>query len=148
MCICTHTHTYNNMYKCMQHTHTQHLTCLSEFYASCNSVTNSRELFQLKCLQHLVVVDLTNNPLCATPTYRAFAIYHLSSLRALDGQPIVSLIPSKSLTFLTVFISTHFRNQLNCLQPRRSLEEGNRTFFTVSVGVCVCVCDGDIFLTD
>ena len=62
-----------------------------ELYLSANLVSNSRELFSLKNLSSLVVLDLTFNPLTSLDTYRAFVVFHLSFLRALDGKPIVSI---------------------------------------------------------
>ena len=79
----------------------QSLSLLVELYASCNKVTDTRQLFSLKPLLNLVTVDLSFNPLSTAANYRAFALYHLSFIRALDGQPVVSI--SDSL-YVSVFM--------------------------------------------
>ena len=48
----------------------------------------TRQLFSLKSLL-LFVCDLTGNPVTRVSAYRMFMIYHLSSLRALDGAAVV-----------------------------------------------------------
>lgn len=68
----------------------QQLTSLMELYISANIITNLRELFSLKCLCSLIVLDLTFNPVVSMDTYRPFVIFHLPFLKALDGRPIVS----------------------------------------------------------
>ncbi len=78
----------------------QHLASLEELYASGNSISNLRELFHIKPLSHLTVLDLSDNPI-AQPAggggagrsrgYRMFTLYHVSLVKALDGKPIVSL---------------------------------------------------------
>ena len=61
-------------------------------------VCDRRELFHLKPLKNLFILSLENN-LVATKqevggemggvSYRLFAVYHIHSLRALDGIPLV-----------------------------------------------------------
>ena len=68
----------------------QQLTSLMELYVSANVVSNLRELFSLKSLACLVVLDLSLNPVARKDTYRSFVVYHLSFLKALDGRIIVS----------------------------------------------------------
>lgn len=69
----------------------QHLSSLTELYASSNLISTTRELFHLKPLPHLAVLDLSHNPLTTLcDNYRAFAVYHLAPLKSLDGLPIVS----------------------------------------------------------
>ena len=72
---------------------------LAELYASSNNVQDRRQLFHLKPLSNLVVLSLANNPLATTQevgvviggaSYRMFTAYHLLSLKALDGAPLVS----------------------------------------------------------
>ena len=78
-----------------------------ELYASINAVSEIRQLFCLKSLLHLVVVDFTHNPIASTANYRMFAIYHLSFIRALDAQPVVSLFSlslSLSLSLLLLLM--------------------------------------------
>lgn len=61
-----------------------------ELYASCNVVSDLRQMLCLKQLVHLAIVDLTFNPITFTADYRLFSIYHLSFIKALDAEPIVS----------------------------------------------------------
>ena len=71
----------------------QHLSSLTELYASSNLISTTRELFHLKPLPHLAVLDLSQNPLTTLcENYRAFAVYHLAPLKSLDGLPIVSVL--------------------------------------------------------
>jgi len=76
----------------------QHLTNMMEIYLSDNSVTKVRQLFSLKSLISLLVLDLTYNPITTTETYRLFVIFHLHSLKALDGCAVVSFQPSADVT--------------------------------------------------
>jgi Leucine-rich repeat (LRR) protein len=75
------------------------LTSIEELYISSNDIHDRRQLFHLKPLRSLLILSLENNHL-ATPTpevggatggatHRMFAVYHLHSLRALDGIPLV-----------------------------------------------------------
>lgn len=69
------------------------LPALVELYASFNQVANQRELFHLKSLNGLVILDLSSNPMCQQESssprrYRLFVIYHLRNLKSLDGSPI------------------------------------------------------------
>ena len=50
-----------------------------------------RQLFVLKALTSLLVLDLTFNPVTAAETYRLFVIFHFHSLKALDGCTVVSV---------------------------------------------------------
>ena len=67
----------------------QKATCLMEFYFANNSVSNIRETFHLKSCPNLVILDLFGNPIAnEIENYRHFVIYHLKSLKALDGTAI------------------------------------------------------------
>ena len=69
----------------------QKTTSLVELYLGNNNIDNIREVFYLKNLLHLVILDLYGNPVVSsTDNYRLFVIYHLKSLKALDGTAIVS----------------------------------------------------------
>jgi Leucine-rich repeat (LRR) protein len=69
------------------------LTSLTELYLGNNNISNIREIFYLKNLSQLVILDLYGNPVVgATDNYRLFIIYHLKTLKALDGLSIVSLL--------------------------------------------------------
>ncbi|ESN95107.1 hypothetical protein HELRODRAFT_179696 [Helobdella robusta] len=59
---------------------------LMEFYASNNEVEDLREVFHLKKLQKLLILDLENNPLTRTSEqYRMFTIYHIRTIKILDS---------------------------------------------------------------
>lgn len=64
------------------------LPSLIEFYASLNEIKNLREIFHLKVLNGLAVLDLCSNPMSNDSKYRLFLIYHLKNLKSLDGSPI------------------------------------------------------------
>nr|XP_002121920.1 leucine-rich repeat-containing protein 9-like [Ciona intestinalis] len=61
---------------------------LVELYIGNNRVSNIREVFQLKTLPSLVILDLYGNPVAQSDNYRLFIIYHLQALKALDGNAI------------------------------------------------------------
>ncbi|CAF0870863.1 unnamed protein product, partial [Brachionus calyciflorus] len=67
------------------------LPSLIEFYASLNKVKNLREIFHLKNLNGLAILDLSSNPMAFDPKYRLFLIYHLKILKSLDGTLIESM---------------------------------------------------------
>ncbi|UJR26994.1 hypothetical protein I4U23_008301 [Adineta vaga] len=59
---------------------------LIELYAGNNLIKNIRDIFHLKTLSNLLILDLWGNPIChEAEKYRLFIIYHLKSLRAFDG---------------------------------------------------------------
>lgn len=64
------------------------LSSLIELYAGFNRIKNLREIFHLKSLNALVIVDLSSNPMCADAKYRPFVVYHLKSLKSMDGHAI------------------------------------------------------------
>lgn len=67
------------------------LPSIIELYASFNKLANQRELFHLKPLNGLVILDLSSNPMCQQEMpkkYRLFVIYHLRNLKSLDGLSI------------------------------------------------------------
>ncbi|ESO85654.1 hypothetical protein LOTGIDRAFT_155146 [Lottia gigantea] len=67
----------------------QRLHNLIELYIGNNRIENIRELFYLKPLQYLVILDTYGNPIAnEVDNYRLFIIYHLKTLRALDGRAI------------------------------------------------------------
>ena len=69
----------------------QRNTALVELYVGNNRLENPREVFVLKNLPSLVILDLFGNPVVnAADNYRLFVIYHLKALKALDGNAIVS----------------------------------------------------------
>lgn len=70
---------------------TQCLSSLVELYASHNELTDSQQLFCLKPLINLMVVDLSFNIVSSRADYRSFSLYHLPFIKSLDGCPVVSL---------------------------------------------------------
>ncbi|XP_064621486.1 leucine-rich repeat-containing protein 9-like isoform X3 [Lineus longissimus] len=69
----------------------QRIQSLLELYIGNNRISNIREVFYLKNLPNFVILDLAGNPVAKeTENYRLFIIYHLRSLKALDGQAVES----------------------------------------------------------
>ncbi|XP_059173305.1 leucine-rich repeat-containing protein 9-like isoform X2 [Physella acuta] len=67
----------------------QKCNALTELYIGNNTISNIREVFLLKSLSNLVILDMYGNPMVtAVENYRLFVIYHLRSLKALDGSAI------------------------------------------------------------
>ena len=60
---------------------------------------NIRDVFHLKSLNSLAVLDIWCNPMCTDQKYRLFVIYHLKNLKSLDGSSIeqTELIEAKDL---------------------------------------------------
>ncbi|CAK8686447.1 unnamed protein product [Clavelina lepadiformis] len=63
---------------------------LVELYLGNNRVGNIREVFHLKALSSLVILDLHGNTVVQSDNYRLFVVYHIHSLKALDGNAIES----------------------------------------------------------
>ena len=68
----------------------QSFPSIIECYASFNQLRNLRDVFHLKTLNSLAILDLSSNPMCSDLKYRLFVIYHLKSLKSLDGNSIES----------------------------------------------------------
>ncbi|CAG2238484.1 Leucine-rich repeat-containing protein 9 [Mytilus edulis] len=67
----------------------QKLMSLVELYVGNNILNSVREIFFLKTLPNLVIIDLYGNPVVhEMDNYRLFIIYHLKTLKALDGLAI------------------------------------------------------------
>ena len=66
------------------------LPSIIELYASFNQLKNLRDIYHLKTLNVLAVLDLWCNPMCKDSKYRLFVIYHLKNIKALDGNTIES----------------------------------------------------------
>ncbi len=64
------------------------LPSIIELYASFNQLKNLRDIYHLKSLNLLAVLDLWCNPMCKDVKYRLFVIYHLKNIKALDGNSI------------------------------------------------------------
>ncbi|KAJ8046058.1 Leucine-rich repeat-containing protein 9 [Holothuria leucospilota] len=64
---------------------------LLELYVGNNTIQNIREIFHLKHLPNFVILDLCGNPVSwEAENYRLFVVYHLKSLKALDGVAVES----------------------------------------------------------
>ena len=61
---------------------------LVELYCSFNQLKNIRDIYHLKGLQSLAILDLWCNPMCNDTKYRLFVIYHLKLLKSIDGSTI------------------------------------------------------------
>ncbi|XP_070181590.1 leucine-rich repeat-containing protein 9-like isoform X2 [Littorina saxatilis] len=62
---------------------------LVELYIGNNTIVNIREVFLLKQLPNLVILDMYGNPVATeADNYRLFVIYHLKTLKALDGNAV------------------------------------------------------------
>ncbi|XP_067894912.1 leucine-rich repeat-containing protein 9 isoform X4 [Heterodontus francisci] len=67
----------------------QKIYSLIELYLGTNLIHNNCEIYHLKGMENLVILDLYGNPLvCKQEHYRLFVIYHLPSLRAFDGNVV------------------------------------------------------------
>lgn len=64
---------------------------LLELYVGNNNIRNIREVFHLKPLPNFVILDMCGNPVAKeSDNYRLFVVYHLKSLKALDGSAVES----------------------------------------------------------
>ncbi|XP_036398728.1 leucine-rich repeat-containing protein 9 [Megalops cyprinoides] len=59
---------------------------LLEFYISNNNITTTRDIYHLKSLTNLIILDLYGNPVVEKQhNYRIYVVFHIPSLKALDG---------------------------------------------------------------
>ncbi|XP_008282448.1 leucine-rich repeat-containing protein 9 [Stegastes partitus] len=59
---------------------------LLELYIGSNQLSASRDIYYLKGLANLIILDLCGNPLVEKlENYRIYVVFHLPSLKALDG---------------------------------------------------------------
>ncbi|XP_029982636.1 leucine-rich repeat-containing protein 9-like isoform X2 [Sphaeramia orbicularis] len=64
----------------------QRVRSLLELYIGNNQISTSRDIYYLKGLSNLIILDLYGNPLVERlENYRIYVVFHLSSLKALDG---------------------------------------------------------------
>jgi Leucine-rich repeat (LRR) protein len=61
------------------------LPALCELYVGDNAVTETREVFHLKQLPKLVILDLAGNPVCSENEYRPYVLYTLRRVKVLDA---------------------------------------------------------------
>ncbi|XP_040925180.1 leucine-rich repeat-containing protein 9 isoform X2 [Betta splendens] len=64
----------------------QGLRSLCELYAANNHISTSRDIYHLKGLTNIIILDLYGNPLLEKlENYRIYVVFHVPSLKALDG---------------------------------------------------------------
>ncbi|XP_044230328.1 leucine-rich repeat-containing protein 9 isoform X3 [Thunnus albacares] len=64
----------------------QRVRSLLELYIGNNQISTSRDIYYLKGLTNLIILDLYGNPLVEKlENYRIYVVFHLPSLKALDG---------------------------------------------------------------
>ncbi|XP_061113948.1 leucine-rich repeat-containing protein 9 [Conger conger] len=64
----------------------QRARSLLEFYIGNNNISTTRDVYHLKSLTNLIILDLYGNPLVEQQeNYRIYVVFHLPSLKALDG---------------------------------------------------------------
>ncbi|KAI4885617.1 hypothetical protein NFI96_019058, partial [Prochilodus magdalenae] len=69
---------------------------LFELYVSNNNISTSRDIYHLKVLTNLIILDLYGNPLMEKlENYRVYVLFHLPSLKALDGITVVRETPQE-----------------------------------------------------
>ncbi|XP_035243517.1 leucine-rich repeat-containing protein 9 isoform X2 [Anguilla anguilla] len=69
----------------------QRARSLFEFYIGNNRISTTRDVYHLKSLTNLIILDLYGNPLVEKQeNYRIYVVFHLPSLKALDGVAVTS----------------------------------------------------------
>lgn len=64
----------------------QRIQSLHELYIGNNQIYTSRDIYHLKAMKNLIILDLYGNPLVdKLENYRIYVVFHLPSLEALDG---------------------------------------------------------------
>ncbi|XP_062326280.1 leucine-rich repeat-containing protein 9 [Osmerus eperlanus] len=64
----------------------QRARSLFELYVGNNNISTTRDIYHLKALTNLIILDLFGNPLVEKlEHYRIYVVFHLPSLKALDG---------------------------------------------------------------
>ncbi|XP_042565653.1 leucine-rich repeat-containing protein 9 [Clupea harengus] len=64
----------------------QRARLLFELYVGNNKISTTRDIYNLKALTNLIILDLYRNPLLEKlENYRIYVVFHLPSLKALDG---------------------------------------------------------------
>ncbi|XP_039597283.1 leucine-rich repeat-containing protein 9 [Polypterus senegalus] len=65
------------------------VSSLIEFYIGNNNISTNRDIYHLKGLSNLIILDLYGNPIVQNQeNYRLFVIFHLPTLKALDGSAV------------------------------------------------------------
>ncbi|XP_046860865.1 leucine-rich repeat-containing protein 9-like [Xenia sp. Carnegie-2017] len=84
-------------------------TSLQEIYAGNNEIANTREIFYLKELRFLEIIDVSKNPLMSSKeNTRMFVIYHLSLLKAINGVAVSATERSCAVDTLGGRMTTDF----------------------------------------
>ncbi|MEE6494039.1 hypothetical protein FKM82_017005 [Ascaphus truei] len=79
----------------------QQANALIELYLSNNKISNNQEVYNLKGLSNLVIVDMYGNLISwKHEHYRLFVVFHLPALKALDG---IAVDPAESENAKDVF---------------------------------------------
>ncbi|XP_056914426.1 leucine-rich repeat-containing protein 9 isoform X2 [Takifugu flavidus] len=61
---------------------------LLEFYICNNCISMSKDIYCLKELANLIILDLSGNPVEKVENYRNYVLFHLPELKALDGAAV------------------------------------------------------------
>uniref|UniRef100_A0A3B5A6D4 Leucine-rich repeat-containing protein 9-like n=1 Tax=Stegastes partitus TaxID=144197 RepID=A0A3B5A6D4_9TELE len=71
---------------------------LLELYIGSNQLSASRDIYYLKGLANLIILDLCGNPLVEKlENYRIYVVFHLPSLKALDGFEVSECESAKNM---------------------------------------------------
>uniref|UniRef100_A0A3Q1F6L8 Leucine rich repeat containing 9 n=1 Tax=Acanthochromis polyacanthus TaxID=80966 RepID=A0A3Q1F6L8_9TELE len=71
---------------------------LLELYIGSNQLSTSRDIYYLKGLANLIILDLCGNPLVEKlENYRIYVVFHLPSLKALDGFEVSECESAKNM---------------------------------------------------
>lgn len=66
------------------------LRSLMELYIGNNKISDSNQIKSLSCLNKLIILDLSGNPISKEESYRFYTLYLLKKLKVLDGISIES----------------------------------------------------------
>uniref|UniRef100_A0A671WDP9 Leucine rich repeat containing 9 n=1 Tax=Sparus aurata TaxID=8175 RepID=A0A671WDP9_SPAAU len=71
---------------------------LLELYIGNNQISTSQDIYYLKGLTNLIILDLYGNPLLEKlENYRIYVVFHLPSLKALDGIEVTEFKSAKNM---------------------------------------------------
>lgn len=66
------------------------LRSLMELYIGNNKISDSNQIKSLSCLNKLIILDLSGNPISKEESYRFYTLFLLKKLKVLDGISIES----------------------------------------------------------
>uniref|UniRef100_A0A3B4XI37 Leucine rich repeat containing 9 n=1 Tax=Seriola lalandi dorsalis TaxID=1841481 RepID=A0A3B4XI37_SERLL len=76
----------------------QRVRSVLELYIGNNEISTSRDIYYLKGLTNLIILDLYGNPLVERlENYRIYVVFHLPSLKALDGIEVTECESAKDM---------------------------------------------------